>query len=75
MELDFARFRVFALLLLSIAAGTFGYSYGWQRGQIAARQDSDFKIIQERLFQLQTANAAADALASPVPKTAPSRAL
>ena len=68
MQMDFARFRVFALLLLSISAGAFGYSFGWQRGQIAARQDSDFRIIQERLSQLQAANAAADASAKPSSK-------
>ena len=74
MEMDSARFRIFALLLLSVACGAFGYSYGWQRGQLAARQDSDFKLIQDRLSQIQTANAAADA-AVPPPANAHSRAL
>jgi hypothetical protein len=69
MEMDFARFRVLALLLLSISCGAFGYSYGWQRGQIAARQDSDFRIIQERLSALQTANAAAEARVRAAPNS------
>jgi hypothetical protein len=51
MEMDFAQLRIAALLLLAIAAGLFGYSFGWERGEIAARSDSDrrFQIVQEQL--------------------------
>jgi hypothetical protein len=53
MEMDFARFRVAALLLLTMAAGAFGYSFGWERGQIAAKHDTDMqlKIMQDRISQ------------------------
>jgi len=51
MEMDFAQLRVVALLLLAMAAGLFGYSFGWERGQIDAKRDSDRQIqaVQERL--------------------------
>lgn len=66
MEMDFARFRVASLLLLTMAAGAFGYCFGWQRGQIAAKHDTDMqlKVMQDRIFQHQAADAAGE---SPVP--------
>ena len=53
MEMDFARSRIVALLLLGMSAGLFGYNFGWQRGQIAARTDVDRQLqaVQEHLTQ------------------------
>ena len=33
-----------ALLLLSLAAGGFGYSLGWQRAQLTASQEFDHRL-------------------------------
>ena len=51
MEMDFAQLRIAALLLVTVAAGLFGYSFGWERGQIAAKTESDRQIraVQEHI--------------------------
>ena len=53
MEMDFAQLRIAALLLMTGAAGLFGYSFGWQRGQIAAKSESDRQIqaVQEHIAE------------------------
>ena len=53
--MDVTRTRLFALLLLAASAGGFGYSLGWQRGQISGRADGDRQL--QATTELQHMNA------------------